>query len=321
VEQAQRTRILESMAQAMSERGLGGATAPLSAVIARAGVSSGAFHEQFADREACLLAAFELALERARGPVLSAYDAEVRWLDALKAALAAVLRFLEEEPALGRLLVVYSMSGGERLLRRRAQVLAALAEAIDRGGGEALAGRGQPPPAVVAEGLVGAVLAILQNRLLEHPERGVMDLFGSLVSILVLPYLGAGAARRELMRPVPRARAGAGPGAEVTSFGEGSGMRLTYRTARVLAAIGDYPGASNREVAERAGVVDQGQISKLLARLQARGLIAKAAPAQARGAPNSWQLTERGRAMAGGEHPSEGAPPALAGAGAGRRRR
>jgi len=320
VEQAQRTNILEAMAQAMSERGLGGATVSLSAVIARAGVSSGAFHEQFADREECLLAAFELALERARGPVLSAYDAETRWLDALKAALAALLRFLEEQPALGRLLVVYSMSGGERLLRRRADVLAALAEAIDRGGGEALAGRAQPPPAIVAEGLVGAVLAILQNRLLERPERGVGDLFGSLVSILVLPYLGAGAARRELVRPAPRARAGASPGIEASQLGDGSGMRLTYRTARVLAAIGEYPGASNREVAERAGIVDQGQISKLLARLQARGLIAKAAPAQARGAPNSWQLTERGSAMIGGEDPSGsvGVPAAPAGAGASR---
>jgi hypothetical protein len=34
----------------------------------------------------------------------------------------------------------------------------------------------------------------------------VSDLFGSLVSIVVLPYLGAGTARRELARPAPRPR-------------------------------------------------------------------------------------------------------------------
>jgi DNA-binding MarR family transcriptional regulator len=65
----------------------------------------------------------------------------------------------------------------------------------------------------------------------------------------------------------------------------------------VLSAIADYPGASNREVAERAGVVDQGQISKLLARLEARGLIAKIGEGRTRGAPNAWRLTERGESL------------------------
>jgi DNA-binding MarR family transcriptional regulator len=74
-------------------------------------------------------------------------------------------------------------------------------------------------------------------------------------------------------------------------------MRLTYRTARVLSALAGYPGASNREVADRAGIVDQGQVSKLLGRLHARGLIAKEGEARTRGTPNSWRLTERGEAV------------------------
>jgi DNA-binding MarR family transcriptional regulator len=76
--------------------------------------------------------------------------------------------------------------------------------------------------------------------------------------------------------------------------GHETGTRLTYRTARVLAAIEDYPGASNREVAERAGIVDQGQISKLLSRLEARQLIEKLGEGKTRGAPNAWRLTEQG---------------------------
>lgn len=44
-------------------------------------------------------------------------------------------------------------------------------------------------------------------------------------------------------------------------------MRLTHRTVRVLMVIAERPGASNREVAERSGISDQGQISKLLTRL------------------------------------------------------
>jgi AcrR family transcriptional regulator len=294
VEEVQRTRILEALAEAMAERGANGATVMMGDVLARSGVSSTAFYEAFPDREACLLAAFDLGVRRARDGVLAAYDAESRWLDAIRGALAAFLRFIEEEPALGRLLVVYSINGGEQVLRRRVEILRTLAAAVDRGRLEGSAGR--QPPAVIAEGVVGAVLAVLANRLLADEPRAVMDLFGSLVSIIVLPYLGTGVARRELMRPAPRIGNGGGVGPKRAGrFVEyGGGVRLTYRTARVLSAIADCPGASNREVAERAGIVDQGQISKLLGRLQARGLIAKVGEGQTRGAPNSWQLTERG---------------------------
>jgi hypothetical protein len=254
-----------------------------------------------ADREARLLATIELGLERAQRLVLAAYDAESRWLDAIKAALAAFLVFLEREPELGRVLVVHSMSGGERVLRRRVQILGALAVAVDLGRMEGPADQ-QQPPAVIAEGVVGAVLAVLQNRLLTDEHAGVMDLFGSLVSIIVLPYLGAGVARRELTRPAPRIRIGAAiEPPDGGRYGEqrDHGVRLTYRTTRVLRAIADYPGASNREVADRAGIVDQGQVSKLLNRLYARGLIAKAGEARTRGAPNAWRLTERGELLLG----------------------
>ena len=268
VDELKRTTILEAMAETMAQRAAAGADVTVTEVIARSGVSSAAFHEAFADREACVLAAFDLGLVRAHRRMASAYQAEARWLEAIKAALAAFLQFLEDEPELGRLLVVHSTGAGEQVLRRRAQVLGALAAIVDRGRLEGPAGK-QQPPAVIAEGVVGAVLAVIQNRLLADQRAALLDLFGSLVSIIVLPYLGVGVARRELARPAPRLRSGPAMGstAVVAPSENGGGVRLTYRTARVLSAIADYPGASNREVADRAGIVDQGQISKLLGRL------------------------------------------------------
>lgn len=301
MEEVQRNRILEAMAEAMYDRGAGGATVTLAEVIERAGVSSGAFHEAFTDREVCLLEAFDLAVQRAHRRVGTAYEAEPRWVDAIKSGLAEFLRFLEEEPALGRLLVVYSMGGGEQVLHRRAQTLGALAALVDRGRLESPVGRQAPPP-VVAEGVVGAVLAVLQNRLLADSSEPVIGLFGPLVSIIVLPYLGVGVARRELTRPAPPPRGvlvRPSTGAE-GCYEDRAAVRLTYRTTRVLSAIADYPGASNREVADRAGIVDQGQISKLLARLQEAALILKIGESRpARGAPNSWALTDRGEALLG----------------------
>jgi AcrR family transcriptional regulator/DNA-binding MarR family transcriptional regulator len=299
VDEAQRTSILQAMAEAMAVRGTAASSVTAAEVIARAGVPAAAFHDEFIDGEALLLAAFELAVQRARKRVAPAYDAEPRWLDAIKAALAAFLRFLEQEPALGRLLVVHALSGGQQVLRRRVEILDVVADIVDRGRLEGPAGR-QSPAAVTGEGVVGAVLAVLQNRLLDDRHAGVIDLYGSLVSIIVLPYLGLSVARRELARPVPPVH-DATSRAKLASPDSSVGtVRLTQRTALVLGAIADYPGASNREVADRAGVVDQGQISKLLARLHAAGLIVKLGDGPpARGAPNSWRLSERGKALLG----------------------
>lgn len=297
MEEIQRTRILEAIAKLTAERGAGegAATVTIAHIVERAGVSRATFYELFADREACLVAAFDLGVERATARIVPAYTGESRWRDGLRAGMAAFLAFLEDEPALARLCVVHAMGGGPVVLAHRTEVLERLWEVVDRGRLESSSGK-DDPPAVMAEGVVGAVLSVVQNRLQsEVDERPLMELFGPLMSLLLLPYLGSSAARRELTRPPPRvgARLGETSSAEESRF-EDPGVRLTYRTARVLTAIAEFPGASNREVAERAGIVDQGQISKLLGRLEAQGLIAKMGDVSSRGAPNAWRLTDRG---------------------------
>ena len=72
------------------------------------------------------------------------------------------------------------------------------------------------------------------------------------------------------------------------------GVRPTYRTLRVLVAIGERPGASNREVAEAAAIEDRGQISRLLKRLEGLGLIENTGLGHTHGGPNSWWLTATG---------------------------
>ena len=100
---------------------------------------------------------------------------------------------------------------------------------------------------------------------------------------------------------------------------------MTYRTVRVLRAIAELPAGSNREVAERAGVVDQGQISKILTRLEYQGLVVNRggsrrstidgiADRPARGAPNSWWLTDRGETL---ERDLRERPPVNSGTGGG----
>jgi AcrR family transcriptional regulator len=274
------------MAVAVAERGVRSVT--FADVAARAGVSPRKLREQFADVEAGLLAAFEWATHRAGATMAEAYSGEFRWTEAIRAALAAMLELVEQEPELARLWIVDSLGAGPRVLRSRARAIAALCEYIDRGRLQA-ASRTEPP-AITAEGVVGALLAVLQTRLLAPSPAPPRELVGELTSLILLPYLGSAAAKRELTRPVRR-RSQSRPGGR--SAVEGVGMRLTYRTARVLMAIAERPGSSNREVGNRGEVVDQGQISKLLGRLESQGLIVNVGGGR-RGAPNAWELTPRG---------------------------
>jgi hypothetical protein len=71
-------------------------------------------------------------------------------------------------------------------------------------------------------------------------------------------------------------------------------VRVTYRTTRVLAAIGDSPGLSNRDIAESAGLTDEGQTSRLLRRLEQRGLVHNVGVGHAYGGANAWLLTAYG---------------------------
>jgi DNA-binding MarR family transcriptional regulator len=76
--------------------------------------------------------------------------------------------------------------------------------------------------------------------------------------------------------------------------GASSRVRVTYLTARVLEYLAEHPGASNRLIAEYAGVADEGQMSKLLMRLERVGLIENPGRARVKGAPNAWTLTAKG---------------------------
>lgn len=298
------------MAEEVALRGTSSVT--VARVIARARVSRRLFYELFADVEDCLLATFDWAVGQARSIVLEACREEREWLGQIRVGLAALLRFFDRQALLAQLCIVHAAGGGRRVLERRAEVIAELSRQVDSG--RELGDGERTPGSVVAEGVVGAVLAVLYGRVLASgsagdaghargEEGGLIELHGELMSMIVLPYLGAEVAAAELEREPPPAPASLAhePGPIAVPASDQVGARLTYRTVRVLRAIAELPAGSNRDVAERAGIVDQGQISKILTRLEYQGLVVNRGgnrPAHpARGAPNSWWLTERGERL------------------------
>jgi AcrR family transcriptional regulator len=287
----QRARMLAAMVEACAEHGPAHVT--VAGVVERAGVSRRTFYEIFDDCEDCLLAALDEGLRRASERVLPAYRSGGRWSERTRASLAALLEFLDVEPVMGRLLIVGSLGGGPGGLERRRRVLAQVIAAVDEGRGESRAGK-EPPP-LTAEGVVGGVLSILHARLLEESPGRLLEFTGPLMSMIVLPYLGSAAARKELERPVPK-RQQTSPSAASDPLRD-LGLRLTYRTVRALVSVAENPGSSNREIGEAAGISDQGQMSKLLWRLERSGLVHNAGLGPGTGAPNVWTLTDRGEAI------------------------
>lgn len=284
----QRSRILAAMVEECAARGA--ANVSVAHVVSRAGISRRTFYEIFTDREDCFLAAFDEGIARASRYVLDEYDPAANWLERIRTILGGLLAFLDAEPDTGELLVVGSLGAGPATMERRRRVLAQAITTVDEGRGKTDASK--ELPVVTAEGIVGGVLSVLHSRLLDLDREPFVELAGPLTSMVVLPYIGTATARRELTRaapPQPRLQPTAGPDPL-----RQLGMRLTYRTVRVLMAVAATPGGSNRQVADEAGIGDQGQISKLLARLHGLGLIENTGAPTTRGAPNAWVLTDRG---------------------------
>jgi DNA-binding MarR family transcriptional regulator len=106
--------------------------------------------------------------------------------------------------------------------------------------------------------------------------------------------------------PLSSGRRGKTTVAAVGTETASAGFRMTALTHEVLAAVANLSeqgsNPSNRGIAKVAGVKDEGQISKLLARLEGHGLLENTGGHPAAG--NAWQLTSRGEELLSASRPA-----------------
>jgi AcrR family transcriptional regulator len=275
------------MTKAIGRSGVEGTS--VSRVLREAHIARGVFYREFRERDECIREALEAALEQARVRVEDACTKEEGWRKQVRAALEALLCFCEEEPDAARLCLMRWPRRWAGLARLRQEALEELAAGIAHGDTD-----DRSPSPIAAEAIVSGALGVIEARLDGAEQPSLQDLAGPLTSFIVLPYLGASAARAELAR-TPRVRTHNASLPRVPS--PPVHIRVTYRTLRVLRAIVAEPGLSNSEVAERSGTPDIGQISKLLKRLANLGLIENAGGGSARGERNAWHITEDGSGL------------------------
>ncbi len=279
-----RAQILAAMSTMLDADGV--ERTSVTRLVHRARVPRAAFYQHFKSRDDALLALVESALERSRTTVLEAGVQERSWLARTRAGLQELLALYEAEPGIGRLCLTHSRHPVPEIQRLREEALEQVTAHIAEGTPHTHPSVG----ALSDEGTVAGVVGILEARLTEQAAPALSGLAGELMSFIVLPSRGRYAAQRERTRPRQEPR----PKTQPVKEPEPGGLRITYRTMRVLVALAESPGLSNSEVAARSGIVDQGQISKLLKRLQALGLIANDGAGISHGAANAWRLTDEG---------------------------
>jgi AcrR family transcriptional regulator/DNA-binding MarR family transcriptional regulator len=322
-----RARVLSVAVALVGE--VGYARMSVERVVGLSGVSQETFYKCFADLDDCLLEAFEDALGRIAAVLVPAYEREREWPAKVRAAVAALLTFMEHEPTVSTFVFVGALGAGPKVLACRMQALERLKLAFEQGIDEAgmMAGGevGESSP-LSAEGAVNGVLGILHTRLLEGSplaRRPLSELAGPLTAMIVLPYVGASNGVGSSTSNGAGISSGAGVLAAISASGgagisngaraftnghdrsgratgilQGVEVRVSERAFRVLAVI-DELGArgsspSSREIRDAAEINDSAQVSKLMKRLAHLGLVENIGAAAREGKPYAWRLTVKG---------------------------
>jgi AcrR family transcriptional regulator len=284
---------MDAMARVVAERGFRGVT--VERVNKRAGVSRVTFYECFENIEACFLATLDAAMRRATALVVRELECGGPWPERVAGGLAALLGFLDDEPALARVCLVEVLAAGPAALAYRARELEVLKHAVDIFASEA--GAHRRASLLSAEAAIAAVAGILHARLVAGEAPPFMDLLAPLTGVALAPYLNTRALAHEVRNAEQLARAlGSARSPERATLPSGLSNPGAHKARLCLFYLAEHPGASNRAVAERIGVSHEGQVSALLARLARQGLLTKRAGGPGRA--NAWRLTEHGECVA-----------------------
>jgi AcrR family transcriptional regulator len=194
VRAVQRERLLAAMIRTVTEIGYNALT--VQNVLSRAGISRPTFYEQFEDKEDCFLAAFDVSAKQMREYVQAGVaEADPGWREQLRSGIAALLRFVAEEPEAARTVIVEARASSPAGLRRRDELLDRFAACIDDLVREDM---DDPVSPIAAAGVVGGIESVLYARLQKEETKDLDALLPSLMFFAVLAYAGREAAGEEL---------------------------------------------------------------------------------------------------------------------------
>lgn len=298
--------ILDAVVQIVAERGV--ARASVGAVIARAKVSRPTFYEHFEGLEDALIAVMDRGMQRATPLIVQGFAGTDSWQDGMRCALGAILAFCDSEPALVRVCLMEAQAAGPRVRGHRERILKAFRALVV----ERIESEVSPVSQLAPEGVLASVVGIVGARLIAPEPQPLIELLGPLMGIIVGPFMDEAQVASEIAKGdelaqqilAERAQLPA-PGTdeleladvEIPAMLRNARAQRARMCVRYLAAQGRKGiSPSNREIAAGIGIANEGQISKLLIRLERGAVVSKFSHGVGR--PNAWRLTPYGEELA-----------------------
>jgi AcrR family transcriptional regulator len=190
----QRRRIIEAATGVFAKRGYPPSTVDNIADAAK--IAVGSFYVHFANKEDCLLAAYDLVVGEARERVAAATAAQSGWPRQALAALHELLVLIAAEPLQARLALVEIQTGGPVALARYGETLDLVIGSL--AGGREVTDLDPPPPETQEAATANGLAWLLAQRILRGEAKDVSELFGQMAEVVLEPYLGGARARREI---------------------------------------------------------------------------------------------------------------------------
>lgn len=180
----QRERILAALPEVVAEHGYDGAT--VARIVARAGISRGAFYKQFRNSRDCLAVAHEAAQERLLGVLTLPCYARAGLPERVEGSLNAGLDLLVADPALARLLAVEAPAAGGEIARRHHEWLGRYGSLLRLASVDAPDARA--PERSVEPVIVGGIASRIAGEVLEGRTDRLRELAPGLVAYVLAFY-------------------------------------------------------------------------------------------------------------------------------------
>jgi AcrR family transcriptional regulator len=194
VSRNQRERLIAGLAEAVAENGYSGTT--IAHITRHAAVSRRTFYEHFSSKDECFVAAYDTVMTELHKRVAEAFDDQEDWPQAVRAGIAAMLKFLTAEPTLARLSMVEALVAGSVVIERYDAAIQSLVPFFQAG----REGRSDDVLSALSptteEALVGGMVSLISRRIFANRTEELESLLPDLTEFALTPYLGSAEAAR-----------------------------------------------------------------------------------------------------------------------------
>jgi AcrR family transcriptional regulator len=204
VTESQRGRILQSMIEAVAERGF--QETRVADVVEGAGVARKTFYDFFDDKQDCFLAAYDQVSARLFETSSAAFNerADAPWAERIRVSMGALLDLLAGWPDGARFAIVEVHAAGPKALVRRDAALRQFTELVEAGRSET----SLELPGMTSVAIVGGINELLYSEILHGATARLPTRLPDIVYWITQPFLGSEGATAERERARESLRGG-----------------------------------------------------------------------------------------------------------------